>query len=307
MATSIGRFWRASARVYPEPGLRSLIARARYVGRARSVAPQLDRLLDAPPESPLGKCVAQRPEIVGLVVAPFINASWGPRKRLDSFLSQFDYLQKLGPAFDFDISQSIELPRIDALGDEYLIVLDKPKWFQREGLLTLNIFRHNVRLFSLAFSIDEVDGKRTIIIGALQGRRIEGALDEYRQLTKLAHGLRPRDLLIDCLRMIASAIGAERIIAVSDACRHHRHPFFGQDPKRELPLDYDEIWRDRGGQEISGGFFELPLERQQRPLEEVSAKKRSMYRQRYAMLDTMEKNIRDALPRLKPVTRPEAD
>jgi hypothetical protein len=32
-----------------------------------------------------------------------------------------------------------------------------------------------------------------------------------------------------------------------------------------------------------------------------------MYRQRYAMLDAMEKDIRDALPRLTPVTRPEAD
>ena len=279
----------------------------RYVVQARRVAPQLERLLDAPPDSPLGKCVAERPEVIGLVVAPFINARWGARTRLNSFLSQFDYLQELGLRFDFDISQSIELPKIEALGDDYLIVLDKPKWFQREGLLTLNIFRENIRLFSLAFSFDDVDGKRTVIIGALQGRRIEGALDEYRQLTKLAHGLRPRDLLIDCLRMIAAAVGAERIIAVSDACRHHRHAFFGQDPKRELPLNYDEIWRDRGGEEIGGGFFELPLERQQRPLEEVSAKKRSMYRQRYAMLDAMEKDIRDALPRLTPVTRPEAD
>ena len=307
MPSSLGRYWQASAKVYPERGLRSLIRRARYVDQARRVAPQLDRLLDSPSDSRLGRYVAERPEVVGLVVAPFINARWDARKRLDSFLSQFDYLEKLGPAFDFNISHSVELPRIEALGDDYLIVLDKPKWFQREGLLALNIFRGNVRLFTLAFSFDDLDGKRTVIIGALQGRRIEGALDEYRQLTKLAHGLRPRDLLIDCLRVIASAVGAERIIAVSDACRHHRHAFFGQDPKRELPLDYDEIWKDRGGEEIGAGFFELPLERQQRSLDEVSAKKRSMYRQRYAMLDAMEKDIRETLPCLTPVVRPEAD
>jgi len=306
-APRIVRFWRASGRVYPEAGPRGIIRRLRYVARARAVAPSLLGILDAPADSALSRHVAQRPQILGFVEAPFLNAGWDADTRLKAFRRQFDYLQEMGPAFTFEVTESIELPPIAALGEEYLIILDKPAWFQREGLLTLNIFRDNLRLFSLNFSFDEVRGKRAVVIGAVQGRRIDGALDEYRQLTRLAHGIRPRDLLIDILRMIAAAVGAERMIAVSDACRHHRHPFFGKPIGRELPLDYDAIWKDRGGVEIDGGFFELPLERQVRALETIPPKKRAMYRLRYAMLDEVEKHIRDVLPTLRAVIRPEAD
>lgn len=295
----------ASRRVYPESGIRDIIKRARFVARARKMPVLMSRLLDS--TGALGRCVEQRPEVIGLVDAPFVNARWDSATRIETFLRQFAYLESLGAPFDFDVTHSIELPHVADLGDDYLLVLDKPGWFQREGLLTLNIFRENLRLFSLSFSFDELDGKRTAMIGAIQGRRIQGALDEYRQITKLAHGVRPRDLLIDCLRMIAATAGAERIVAVSDACRHHRHRFFSRDVDRELPLDYDEIWKDRGGVEIDGGFFELPPERQVRPLETISSKKRSMYNKRYAMLDRLQGELEANLTKLQPVIRPEAD
>jgi uncharacterized protein VirK/YbjX len=72
-------------------------------------------------------------------------------------------------------------------------------------------------------------------------------------------------------------------------------------------LNYDEVWRDRGGVERDDGFFELPVERQVREIEDVPSKKRQMYRQRYAMMDSIEQRLLSALPTLKPVVRPEAD
>jgi uncharacterized protein VirK/YbjX len=275
--------------------------------RARAVWPLLSQLLDAAPSSALGRLVGCRTQVLGFVEAPYINASWDAHTRLTVFLRQFHYIQAMGLPFSFDPTHSIELLRLDELGPDYHVVLDKPKWFQREGLLTLNIFRGNLRLNSLSFSFDHLGDERIIMIGAIQGRRIEGALEEYRQLTKLAHGVRPRDLLIDILRMLAAHQGVTRMIAVSDACRHHRSPYFGKDVARELPLDYDEIWRDRGGVDANDGFFELPVERQVRSIEEVPSKKRQMYRQRYAMLDGIEARLSRVLPELEPVVRPEAD
>jgi uncharacterized protein VirK/YbjX len=283
------------------------VQRIRYLFKARSVWPLLSQLIDAPPGSALGRFVANRREVLGFIEAPFINASWDARTRLTSFLRQFDHLQTMGKAFAFDATQSIELLRLDELGPDYHVILDKPTWFQREGLLTLNIFRGNLRLISLSFSFDTLNGEQIVMIGAIQGRRIEGVLDEYRQLTKLAHGLRPRDLLIDILRIVAAHEGAVRMIAVSDACRHHRSPYFGKNTGRELPLDYDEIWRDRGGVYRGDGFFELPVERQVRDIDEIPSKKRQMYRQRYAMLDAIEARILQALPEVEPVVRPEAE
>ena len=220
----------------------------------------------------------------------------------------------MGPAFAFSLNESVELPPIAALMPDYSIILDKPAWSQREGLLAISVFRGNIRLFSLTFSFDEIDEKRTLMIGGVQGRRIEGVLEEYRRLTDLAHGLHPRKLLVEILRMIGAETGVQRILAISDARRHHRHPFFRGKKGRDLPLDYDEIWRDRDGVEVEGGFFKLPLMRLVRNLDdlgELSAKKRKkrrhQYRLRYPMLDAMEADIRAALPNLRPLVRPEPE
>lgn len=301
------RLWQAAAIAYPEAGLRTLVKRIRYAVRARRVWPLLAQLLDAAPSSPLGRFVAARTDVLGFVDAPFINASWDAETRLSTFLRQFHHLQTMGKLFSFDAKHSVELLQLEELAPDYHVVLDKPKWFQREGLLTLNIFRRNLRLISLSFSFDRLGNELIVMVGAIQGRRIEGALDEYRELTKLAHGLRPRDLLVDILRMLGAHEGAARMIAVSDACRHHRSPYFDRNVGRELPLDYDEIWRDRGGVDRGDGFYELPVERQVRNIDDIPSKKRQMYRQRYAMLDSIEARLRDALPGLEPVVRPEAD
>ena len=62
--------------------------------------------------------------------------------------------------------------------------------------------------------------------------------------------------------------------------------------KDALGMDYDEVWRDRGGIRVADTHFELPIGGNRRPLDEIAAKKRSMYRRRYQMLD----EISAALP-----------
>ena len=307
--------WELSGRVHAEAGFQGLRKRAAYVARARAVAPLLATLLDAAPSSLLGGYVAGRaPTVLGLVEAPYINARWDAETRLKAFIRHCALLATMGPAFDFALNESVKLPPIEALGPDYTVILDKPAWGQREGLLAISVFRGNVRLFSLSFSFDEIEGRKTILIGGVQGRRIEGALEEYSRLTDLAHGLHPRKLLIEILRMIGAEVGTERILAISDRCRHHRHPFFGKKAEK-LPLDYDEIWRDRDGEATGdGSFFELPLTRLVRDLGDLAElsprkrkKRRHQYRLRYPMLDVIEADLRAALPGLVPEVRPEPE
>lgn len=309
------RLWQISGLVYPQRSAKALRLRVRYVWRAREVAPLLLSISNAPSDSLLAQYVAERAQVVlGFVDAPYISADWDRRTRLQAFARQCALVDSMGTAFDFSLNQSIELPPIAELMPDYSIVLDKPAWSQREGLLTISVFRGNVRLFSITFSFDTIEGKRTLIIGGVQGRRIEGALEEYRRLTDLAHGLHPRKLLVEILRMIAAEAGVERILAISDASRHQRHPYFGRNKLRDLPLDYDEIWLDRDGVETDGSFFELPLTRIVRDLSdlsELSAKKRKkrrhQYRLRYPMLDSIEAGIHAVLATLQPVVRREPE
>ena len=133
------------------------------------------------------------------------------------------------------------------------------------------------------------------------------ALEEYRLLTKASHGIRPRDLMVEFARMLASIVGVTSILAVSDACRHHRSPYFAKDVGRPLPLNYDEVWRERGASAAEDGFFALPIVRQVRAESDIPAKKRAMYRDRYELLGRLEKRMRENFPRLSAVVRPDAD
>ncbi len=60
-------------------------------------------------------------------------------------------------------------------------------------------------------------------------------------------------------------------------------------------LRYDEIWRERGGVDGGEGFYSLPVEAGRRSDDEIPAKKRAMYRQRYAFLDSIEVQMKNAL------------
>lgn len=133
-------------------------------------------------------------------------------------------------------------------------------------------------------------------MGAIQGRNLEGVTDTYRDLTGLLHGMRPRDFLVEVFCLLCRVAGIARICAVADEYRAQRSPYFGRQP-RELPQNYDEVWRDRGGTPTSPEFYSLPVGGNRRELAEIPSKKRSMYRKRYDLLDRIEASLREVFQR----------
>ena len=133
------------------------------------------------------------------------------------------------------------------------MVIDQAKWFMREGQLVINLFVGEVRMFSLAFSLGRDGGERTAFVGAVQGRDIEGVADEYRDLTKAAHGMRPRDLLFEIFRMLCShprcdpdPRGVRRLSPSSQRVFWRSRPAVFQ----ELQRDVDRPRRRAGGADV---------------------------------------------------------
>lgn len=255
--------------------------------KARALAP----LLHAEPGSSLQRYLQDRPDTAGFLVWPYQCTSWGPEERLRRVVEHFGILDELGHPLTFSSRDMLQLWNLERYSPDVRIILEQPKWLFREGLLALGLFCGNHRAYSLAFSLYREGGDAGIFIGGLQGRSTEGALERYKALTKDFHGMRPRDLLLDCLRMLAPALHARRILAVADDHRYVHDPLFSGNADAHH-ADYDQFWLERDGIRVAPSHFELPLAPSLRSLDDVPSRKRSQYRRRNEMLEELQEQVR---------------
>jgi len=290
----------AARRTFPGNRPAALVMQGRMVLTGLRTYPLTRQLLEPPPGSALDRIMEERPEFIGALLWPYLSASFDAEERLRRIIAHYEVVDTLGAPFPFDCDERLVLVDLAEVMPGLRLVLDQPIWFLREGGLVLNLFIDSFRAFSIAFSLrHEADDQLTAWIGGLQGRNRDDMLETYRALTKLLHGLRPRDFLLEVLKMLLRQFGVTRLYAVSDAARHHRHAFFGQ--IKAVLQDYDEIWADRGGVAASADFFELPMSPERRDEATIKPNKRSMYRKRFEFLNGLEARLLAALPDVRPV------
>ncbi|MFY0729834.1 DUF535 family protein [Pseudomonas sp. NFX15] len=253
----------------------------------------------------LGKTGVERlgGDCLGVVHWPYISRSWSSQDRLGVMASHYEVVIKSCPQLLlYGRNDSLILSDLSVFSPGCSLVLDRPVWFMREGELVLNLFQEDLRVASIAFTLCCEEDKLYIFIGAVQGihKGIESdkSLSIYRDLTKNFEGLRPRSFLIEVIKYLGVNIGVDKIYAVGDGYRHHRHPYFGAEKAKELAADYDLIWLEHGATPSEReDFFEIPLTPSKKPLETIPSKKRAMYRRRYELLDSaftnMDKLLKD--------------
>ncbi|KAB7785386.1 DUF535 family protein [Methylorubrum populi] len=245
-------------------------------------------LREALPESALGRLLESRPEVWGMVATPFLCARWTASERIARITDHCATIERLGPLLDTPLDAFVDLLDLHQIDPSYRIVLDQPHWFIRDGLATFSLWEGKDRLISLSYCLSSDGGGLTAYIGGLQGRSEDGVLNRYRRFTKEAEGMRPTDFTVELFRAFCRGLGVTRILAVSDATQHLRSPYFTrQQTAPSTHLNYDALWQDRGGDLQPNGFYELSLSEPRRELDAILAKKRAMYRRRYAMLDAI--------------------
>ncbi|PMU12568.1 MULTISPECIES: DUF535 family protein [unclassified Pseudomonas] len=253
--------------------------------------------------SALGKSGVEKlgGDCVGVVHWPYISRNWGPKNKLGVLASHYEVVtQRCPQLLLLGRNESLLLSDLSEFADGCSLVLDRPFWFMREGELVLNLFQGDLRIASIAFTLCRTDTELCIFIGAVQGIHkgvdSELSLSIYRDLTKDFEGLRPRSFLIEVIKYIAINIGVEKIYAVGDGYRHHRHPYFGAHKALELAANYDVIWLEHGATPSEReDFFEIPMVLSRKPLDSIASKKRAMYRRRYELLDDTFKKIDSVL------------
>lgn len=289
-----------SRQLFPGWSPHDVNLQVKFISAGLREAAVASHMFSPAPGTALDRIMAERPQLLGALVWPYQCAMWAPRERLQRIVGHYDVVDSLPAAFSFSCDERLVLADLESLHPGLKLVLDQPEWFLREGGLTINLFLDSFRAFSVAFSFMRAkDGTLCATIGGIQGRNRDGMLDTYREITRSLYGLRPRDFLIEALRILCRLLQVDFLLAVSEVARHQRHPYF----KGSVPLsqEYDSIWRDRGGVPQDPQFFVLPLAAGRRNLAEVKSNKRPMYRRRFGFLDDLEAKISHDLPDLRPV------
>jgi uncharacterized protein VirK/YbjX len=219
-----------------------------------------------------------------------MNAHWDARRKLAVIGRHYAMLHGKLAFLRFAPGRHIPLGEVEQGLD---LRLDKPAGFEHEGELNLSLFSGTTCLYTLAFTLGQTATQRLAYVGALQGRHSADALASYRTLTHSLYGLRPRDLLVDALRMLGTALGLTRILAIGNAGRVSSQAYFTA--SSQVHANYDSAWTDASGHAVAEGFFELAPELHQRDAGDIPARKRAQYRRRYAMLAALSRQIDHAV------------
>lgn len=241
----------------------------------------------------LGRLVSERPRILDALIDPYQSTDWDVRTRLHKLRAHYETMEELDWLFDPLTEREVELCRLATEDPQLRLVLDDSIWFKDEGPLVLNLFLGDTRMFSLAFALRFEQGALIAHVGAVQGRNavdLPDVKDIYRDLTRAAFGMRPRDLLIEAFRLLCQHLGVQRIFLVSDDHQQRRDAFFAV-TRHEVHAPYDAIWLERGAWRLDKSTFELPLHAKHRDAADIPSRKRRQYERRYAMLDAASEGI----------------
>lgn len=243
----------------------------------------------------MSKVVAEDPELFGVLFWPLLDIRWQAGRRLQALQDHYREAAMLGPLFDLETDSTHTLLAFDGELSKLRVCIEKQTFFRREGQLVVSIFHEDARVYSVAFLLARMDGVRVVYVGAVQGVKQPEESTLYKTITKDCFGLRPRDLSISMFQILCEALDVQRIFAVQDAFRLHKHPYFGTSGLTKVQANYDEIWKEREATLTPDGFFELTSGSEIKDLQAVPSKKRSMYRKRYQMLTDALTNLRTAL------------
>ena len=285
-------FWAAAREIYPGWTVRALKSKLGLVLGCVKARHELSALLDRPQHAALIHELKERPEILGFVQWPYLHAGWSLTQRFEALSQHRQAVCTDMRALNVDVARTLVVADLSNVSPGLRLIVDQAPWCLREGSLVFNQFLGEERMMSLAFSFGWRNGERVAYVGSVQGSNIDSALSKYRDIAKNLQGMRSRDFLVKSFQFLMYHLGVTQVLCVQDSQRHHRHAYFGINKGDKLHLNYDEIWLEHAGESTPDGFYRLPPLPNVRPIDEIAAKNRALYRRRYEMMDKLSNDIR---------------
>jgi uncharacterized protein VirK/YbjX len=284
------------------PWYKRSITALKYLLRSLSMLASHQRFLASIADDLVMRAYRQRdPRVLERHMHRYINAHWHRRDRLAYLQQHYRFAKAHLPPGLYELVYAMGHASLGALtakdGTLLTLCLRPPIYKGCEGELCLQLCDVNEDpLYSIVFSI--ADELPTVMIGCLQGPRGDSARDVVRELTRLLHGMRPKQLMLSLVYAFARHYGIERLVAISNDA----HPL--RRSGRPLYSDYDVFWEEQRGRRIGGGWYALPDSLTHKSEADVPSNHRAAFRRREALRWEAEQLLLNALaPPVPPCQR----
>ena len=234
---------------------------------------------------------------------PYLASCLSQQERFEALAYHYDFLAKhpdsMTKAF-YNPNIAFVLADVKVKNDANIkIAIQARNKFAREGEISLYFYDNDgIDLTTITFTIMQYQQKTTLFIGGLQGTGHHEARIRVQQATKQCYGLFPKRVALEAALVIARYFNLEQIVAVGNKTHIYNNWRYNTRQERILS-DYDDFWLTIDGKQDSNGLFILPNQIYRKSLDEIASKKRSEYRNRYALLDQLENSITENLALLK--------
>ena len=231
--------------------------------------------------------VQHAPRVAAKLHRPYLHSKLGMRGKLASLRHHYSAILALPEAAREALfsDAGLVLATVSGKNDTpFSCLLTHQHYFDKEGELTLRwLGADQVALATLTFTICDMGGQRSIVIGGLQGPHREYGAEGVKAATKACHGLFPKRLVVEALQHVATALGATRLLAVGK--QHHIYSSWRY--QRAFLADYDSFWESLGATREDTVYYALPMPLARKPLASVASNKRSEYQRRYTLMDAL--------------------
>lgn len=287
-AVQPARVWRSSSVLqekFEERGLAGLssgLLRALGIALTWRQHQELVRVIDQPCTRAVR---AQFPRVQYRYTLPYLSTSLVWEERWAALKSHYAFVNEAFlPEFSTRVlADTLEIwhqPTEDGRRMSVSVQGLCPVTRHREGELTLCFKVDGSPIYRISFSVVRcaalnLDRATTLAcsthilyVGRVQGA--SGAMDEIRKVTGLLGDVAPQDLLMSVLLGVASALGINAVIGVSDeTCVSHETI-----AQSDSSFSYAHFWAKYGARSLARGHNLVSLPLQEKPISEIASKHR---------------------------------
>ncbi len=252
--------------------------------------------------------VRGNPSLYRKPIRPYVSIHWPTQAKVSTMIYHYEFLSRtLAPA----VFRSVVSPVGWTLnsfpirnGDQLTVRLRYDGKFRKEGEVTLDLesAQHGCRVSSITFVVAVgADGGPSLAVGAVSGLPAGSDKDIIKSTAKAMFGLRPKALLLIVLQELARAWNVHTLLGVGNRAHTSRHLDYLLNHTRKFAITYDQFWCEAGGTRRSDGFFTLPGAWPAPDFANIASHKRSLHRQRHALIAELQPRVVAGLGETRPV------